>query len=230
MTYALAAALSLISNLAVAEVPPIEKAPTDEAVEQTAETPIEFEEVLPTPSTAYSISDADSLLYVVLVAPEDSRAHDHVVKAADVEGRVTWGETGRELSVSFPVSSLAPDLDDMRAMVGFEDTLKTKHQAAVKKHLLAEDQLDGAKFDTVSFTSTRIDKTDTGWFVTGNLEIHGQTAVIETLLTVKEANGVLISTGTFEISGTDFGFAPYAKGPFTNADAMTVHVKLAAAE
>lgn len=168
------------------------------------------------------------MLYVVLNAPEDSKAHDHVVKAGQVSGTVMWGESGREISVSFPVSALAPDLDEMRAMVGFEDTLKTKHQAKVKKHLLADNQLDGATYETVSFTSTSITKSEAGWLVKGEMEIHGQTAPVQTVLTVKQANGVFIGTGSFEIKGSDFGFEPYAKGPYFNADTMTVHVKLAA--
>ncbi|MFT5585759.1 MAG: hypothetical protein ACI9VR_003352 [Cognaticolwellia sp.] len=230
MTLALAAALSLLSNLAVAEGPAEEEAPTEEAAEQPPEAPVEVEEVLPIPSTAYSVSDADSLLYVVLVAPEDSKAHSHVVKAADVQGSVTWGETGREISVSFPVSSLAPDMDDMRAMVGFEDKVKPKHQAKVKQHLLADNQLDGENFDTVRFTSSSITETDAGWLVKGQMEIHGQSADVETLLNVTEANGVFSGTTSFEIKGSDFGFEPYSKGPFTNSDTLVVHVKLAAAE
>ena len=221
MTLALAAALSLLGNLSVAQDAPVETSPPLEvpAVEDAA----------PAPSVSYAVNDADSLLYVVLLAPEESKAHDHVVKAGDVQGSVLWGETGREISVSFPVSSLAPDLDDMRAMVGFEDTLKSKHQAKVKKHLLADSQLDGANYETVSFTSTSVTKSAAGWLVKGNMEIHGQSAVVETVLSVKEANGVFIGTGSFEIKASDFGFEPYSKGPYFNDDTMTVHVKLAAA-
>lgn len=227
MTLALAAALSLLSNLPVAQDAPVEEAPTEEAATEEAAVEVVVEEAAPAPSVSYAVNNADSLLYVVLDAPEDSKAHDHVVKAGDVQGTVMWGESGREIAVSFPVASLAPDLDDMRAMVGFEDTIKTKHQAKVKQHLLDESQLDGESFESVSFTSTSITESEEGWVVKGEMEIHGQTSSVETLLTVKEANGVFIGTGSFEIKGSDFGFEPYSKGPYFNGDSMTVHVKLA---
>lgn len=217
MTFALASALSLLATLALDPSP--EAAPEPPKAEAPAAAKA---------SITYTIDNADTLLYVVLDAPEDSKAHDHVVKADQVSGSVLWGEADKEISVQFPVSALAPDLDEMRAMVGFEDTLKAKHQAKVKQHLLADSQLDGEQFDTIRFTSRAITQSAAGWRVQGDMEIHGQVQQVETLLTVKEANGVFIGTGSFQITGSDFGFAPYSKGPYFNADTMTVHVKLAA--
>ncbi len=222
MTFALASALSLLATLALD--------PSPEAAPQApeAQAPETQAPAAPEASIAYTVDNADTLLYVVLDAPEDSKAHDHVVKAGQVSGSVLWGEAGREISVQFPVSALAPDLDEMRAMVGFEDTLKAKHQAKVKQHLLADSQLDGETYDSIRFTSRSITPSGAGWLVQGDMEIHGQVQPVETVLTVKEANGVFIGTGSFQITGSDFGFAPYSKGPYFNSDTMTVHVKLAA--
>lgn len=139
-----------------------------------------------------------------------------------------WGESGREISVRFPVSALAPDLDKMRAMVGFEDTLKAKHQAKVKEHLLADKQLDGENHDSIRFTSTATTPNESNWLVVGDLEIHGVVQRLQTLVAVQEANGVFIGTGSFEIADSDFGFSPHAMGPYFNADTMAVHLKLAA--
>ncbi|MCP4810283.1 MAG: YceI family protein [Proteobacteria bacterium] len=211
--------------------PPGEEEIGDEHSDLSPEANAEFVEEEPAPPRSYTVSDGSSHLVVLLNAPDGSKAHDHAVAATFVTGSVVWGEdtATSSIEVSFPVNGLVADTDELRAEAGFEDTLKEKHQAKVVEHMLAEDQLNEAAFGDIVFASTAITATDGGFDVTGDMTIRGVTAPVTCSLTVETDEKIWVGTGTFDITATQFGFEPYAFGKYFNADAMTVSVKLAAA-
>ena len=188
------------------------------------EEPGDTESDLMPPTWTYAISDGSSQLYVVLLAPQGSKAHDHVVQATFVTGEVVWGLES-SITVEFPVNGLTPDTDELRAVAGFDDTVKEKHQAKVKEHVLAENQLNEATFGNITFVSTEI----TPERVTGDLTIRGVTQSVGCALDVEADEETWTGACQFGITSTQFGFEPYAFGKYFNDEAMTVHVNLAAA-
>lgn len=178
----------------------------------------------------YAVSDGSSHLVVVLIAPDGSKAHDHAVAATFVTGEVTWSPDPAlsSIQVAFPANGLVADTDELRTEAGFEDLLKEKHQAKVREHLLAPDQLNEAEHGDISFTSTSIVETDGGFQVTGDMTLRGVTTEVNCLLAVVADASTWRATGSFGITASQFGFEPYAFGKYFNDDAMTVNVQLAA--
>lgn len=71
-------------------------------------------------------------------------------------------------------------------------------------HLVSPDFFDVAKYPTATFKSTAITKTDDGYLVTGDLDLHGVKKSINFPAQIAENGGALTAKAEFAINRKDF--------------------------
>ena len=141
---------------------------------------VDPEDVIDEDVTAnYIFDDEDSLLYVQvyknLDAAASGMAHDHVMRATNWDGFVTYNpEDISKCSMGFalPVQDLQVDEDPMREYVGYGDTISSGDRETIREHMLAEDQLNGSTYSYIIFTSTACQiSSEDRLIVTGDLSL-----------------------------------------------------------
>ncbi|HEY1100858.1 MAG TPA: YceI family protein, partial [Myxococcota bacterium] len=104
--------------------------------------------------------DAKKSLLAVQVFKEGAAsglAHDHVITASQLSGSITVDAADKakaRVEVTLPTKSLVNDEPRYRKRFGIESDISDDDRAAVLEHMQDEDQLDIAKYPTMSFTST----------------------------------------------------------------------------
>jgi polyisoprenoid-binding protein YceI len=117
----------------------------------------------------------------------------------------------------------------------FEISLKTAsidtNNADRDKHLRSPDFFDAEKYPTITFKSTKVQKTDNQhWTLTGDLTLHGVTKPITATITTPVASkgmrgGVHVGfETTFEIKRSDYGMSN-SLGPIGDEVRITVSIE-----
>lgn len=187
-------------------------------------------------SSSYTLNEADSKLYVQVFKKRggaaSALAHDHVILATGWSGSVTWDAANVgacSVSISLPVTGLAPDTDTMRNLVGYSSRLSASNQAKVKGNIVSLTQLAAEHFPTITYTSTSCTGSGSAITVTGNLTIRGASKAITVPMEIQADGSSFSAKGTFTATHEDFGFAPYSAmgGALRNETEMrfTVDVK-----
>lgn len=158
-------------------------------------------------------------------------AHNHVIRASDASGEITWDAANAEatkISVSLNVAALVVDRQDMRKKYGEDSETSARDKNTVTDHMLGEGQLDVAKFPTIRFVSTTFVKDAKGFTVTGKLTIHGVTREVKLPVKVEEKGGEVTGDGALKIKTSDFGFQPYSGllGAVRNKDEVDLFLHL----
>jgi polyisoprenoid-binding protein YceI len=84
-------------------------------------------------------------------------------------------------------------------------TLKAGNEK-LENHLLSPDFFNAAKFPTISFTSTEIKKTDSGFLAKGSLTMKDSTKIIELPFTFKEeGKSSAVFSGTMTVNASEYG-------------------------
>jgi polyisoprenoid-binding protein YceI len=162
-------------------------------------------------------------------------AHNHVVRATDVEGQLAFSRDNlraSKLSVTVKVASLEVDEPALRARFGEAQPLSDGDRKKVAENMLGEGQLDAKKFPTVRFASTAFKAAQEGkLIVTGELTLHGVTRSITLPVTVSTDEGATTGEGRVRLRLSEYGIAPYsaALGMVRNKDEVELVLRLAAA-
>ena len=190
---------------------------------------------IPTPSTdelvlretdgleTFEFNDDNALFYVALMAPEDSKGHDHVVRASGISGTASYDSSdpsSLSVEVTLDVGDLLVDEPDMRAHLGLSEDLSEGNRASIQKHMRDASQLDYPTFDTISFVSTAYD----GVTLAGDMTIRGVTVPIEAGIATRVAETGLYLEGGANLLGTDYGFEPYGTGAYFNSDEIRLQI------
>jgi polyisoprenoid-binding protein YceI len=161
-------------------------------------------------------------------------AHDHVVEATEVTGRVEYDVAQPEASsivVEARTASFRVDEPAARRRLGVEGDLSDSQRADVNKAMRAPDQLDVAQHPTIRFASTRVAPEGDGKLhVTGQLTLRGVTREVSFPATVALESGTLRGRATLTFLQSSFGYRPYRAllGAIQNKDEVTLHVDLVA--
>lgn len=125
-------------------------------------------------------------------------AHDHTISAPVASGTIVQsGAPHVEFAVETAKMTVQPD-----------PKVDAKTQASIQKDM-EEMTLETAKFPTISFRSSHIEKLgDAQWKVDGDLSLHGVTKPVS--LTVKQDGDAY--TGHTVLKQTDFGIKPISIG------------------
>jgi len=120
-------------------------------------------------------------------------ADNHEIEAPISEGSVDEGG----LQVKFSV--------DARRMKVLDPKLSADKRREVQERMEGPEVLDSARFPTITFESTKVERTDPGsLLVQGRLSLHGAARPIS--LTVKNEGGRYV--GTCTLSQREFGITP----------------------
>jgi polyisoprenoid-binding protein YceI len=172
-------------------------------------------------SVSYSFSDKESLLYVQVFKDTTTLlqrfAHNHVIRASQWNGSLVYDiqdPSACELNFTVPVQNLIVDEDQMRELVGYEKPISSGDRTKIKGHMLDTNQLNGANFPDIEFSSTECSGTEGA--KNGQLTVEGKFTILGVPVDVtipvdyrvKDDN--FYASGTFEMSMWDFGMAPYS--------------------
>ncbi len=187
-----------------------EESATEEVVEDNDEE---------APATLFTMNGEESLLYAQLWKDRSTlfsgMAHNHVLRATQWTGNLTYHPT--DLSQCFveftlPVNDFQNDEDFMRQYVGLEGTISEFYRSLIHEHMLSDGQLNGDVFSHITFESSEClwaEDTSSTVIVTGALTILGQSKTVQAQATFQQVEGNLHAQGSFEVTHSDFGFAPY---------------------
>jgi polyisoprenoid-binding protein YceI len=186
----------------------------------TARTPLLLAALLaPTAAFAdkveYAVDASNSLVYALVykAGAAAAVAHDHVVLAEGVKGTVVWDTadpTQSSVDVEIEVARFMPDTDAMRQKVGLPNTLSEKQRSEILDHILADYQLDKARFTTIKFKSTSVAGAGTSYKVTGDFTLRGVTKSITVPMIVIARPAEMRAGGKFRIVQSDYGYKPYS--------------------
>lgn len=181
--------------------------------------------------------DAKKSLLAVQVFKEGAAsglAHDHVITASQLSGSITVDAADKakaRVEVTLPTKSLVNDEPRYRKRFGIESDISDDDRAAVLEHMQDEDQLDIAKYPTMSFTSTSAtvgagDKLT----LNGKLTMHGVTKDISLPIEATLKGNTIEGKGSVKLKTSDFGIEPYSAflGAVKNKDGIVLHVHLVA--
>jgi polyisoprenoid-binding protein YceI len=159
-------------------------------------------------------------------------AHDHVVEATEVTGRVEYDvdrPEGSSIVIEARTASLRVDEPAARRRLGVEGDLSDSQRADVDKAMRAPDQLDTARHATIRFASTRVLPEGDGRVrVTGQLTLRGVTREVTFPATVALESGALRGRAMLTFLQSSFGYQPYRAllGAIRNRDEVTLHIDL----
>jgi polyisoprenoid-binding protein YceI len=161
-------------------------------------------------------------------------AHDHVVEATEVTGRIEYDAgrpEGSSVVVEVRTASLRVDEPAARRRLGVEGDLSDSQRADVDRAMRAADQLDVAQHPTIRFASTRVvPEADGRLRISGQLTLRGVTRDLSFPATVAIESGALRGRATLTFLQSSFGYRPYSGllGAIRNRDEVTLHIDLAA--
>jgi len=179
----------------------------------------------------YYFDDAESLLYVQVYKDPSAFgsgfAHDHVMRATNWGGEVTYNIDYIEdcdMSFSLPVVDLAVDEDAMRQLVGYGDTINQNDRATIREHMLQDNQLNSAQYDSIWFESTKCVEEEGQLVVTGDMFIAGTTTEMVIDITITPTTDKFYMTGVIDFTHSDFNMTPYEAfwGAVRNAEPLKI--------
>ena len=95
------------------------------------------------------------------------------------------------------------------------------------EHLRSPDFLDTAKFPTITFKSTKVEKAGDAWKLAGDLTLHGQTRTVDIPLDARRERDVITVTGSLPIVLADYGMEqPRSMIELSVADNGTLELQL----
>lgn len=183
----------------------------------------------------YKVDPAKSQL-VVQVFKEgvaSSLAHDHVVQATQISGTIEYDPasvTTSSIQVEAKSASLQADAPALRKQFGLTSELGQDDRKQVEANMKGEDQLNVAKYPTISFKSTGITvgTTPGDVLVKGNLTLRGVTKAVSFPAKVKMDGANFVGEGKLKIKQNDFGYEPYSAlmGAIRNQNEVVLNLKV----
>jgi polyisoprenoid-binding protein YceI len=186
----------------------------------------------PAPRT-YAI-DAKRSMLVLQVFKDGAAsafAHDHTVHATELAGEIVADAAAPEsarVSVTVQTKSLVNDDAQVRRTFGLEPTVPEKDKKEVEKSMKGPEQLDVARFPTITFKSTGVEKHGDKLMLVGDFTLHGVTKPLRMPVTVTVKDGEIVGDGKVRFKQSDHGITPYTAflGAVKNKDEVVLNVHL----
>ena len=139
-------------------------------------------------------------------------AHDHVLNADGIAGRVLYNEQDvkrSSLQLSVPVASLVVDDPERRKREGVSGTLSEKNIAEIRGIIMSEDYLDEPKYPRVVATAVAVNGELPMLSLGLSVRIKQTEKVYTVPVKVDLEGGTLHATGEVYLKQSDFGMKPY---------------------
>jgi polyisoprenoid-binding protein YceI len=188
----------------------------------------------PAPATRTWTIDAKKSQLVLQVFKDGAAAafaHDHTVHATELAGEIVADPLTPEsarVSVTVQTKSLVNDDPQVRKQFGLDPTVPEKDRKSVEESMKGPDQLDVARFPTISFVSSGVEKHGDKITLVGDFTLHGVTKRIKMPITVKVDGDTLVGGGKVRLKQSDWGIKPYSAflGAVKNKDEIVLNVHL----
>jgi polyisoprenoid-binding protein YceI len=184
-------------------------------------------------TATYKLEPAKSWLWVLVKYDRNAwvTGHDHVVRAQDFTGSVTWNPDDPsvcDVKISFPVTALVVDPPGGRERAGLDGTTPDSDKRKIKENFEGPSQLAASKFPEISFQSTKCEPNGDTTKVTGKLSIRGVALDVSADMKVR-ADSTFSAQGSFVGTHTAWGFDPFsaALGAVKNDNTLRFHVDVA---
>ncbi|MBB3751723.1 polyisoprenoid-binding protein YceI [Mycolicibacterium sp. BK634] len=156
--------------------------------------------------TAWKLTAAEGELQILtgVGGPAAKMGHRLTIAMASWRADVQW--RGKQ-----PVSAeLVVDVDSLQVVKGEGGVtpLTGPEKGVVRSNALKA--LDVKKYPQITFSAEDIDKTATGYRLTGTVEIHGTSRPQIVDLAVEDSGGVWVMSADVPVVQTQFGVKPYS--------------------
>lgn len=122
-----------------------------------------------------------------------------------VGSKVTGSHDGGFKTFTGTISVPGEDLTQAQVAIEIDMNSTWSDNDGLTEHLKNADFFDVPTYPTAKFTTTAIAKTEAGYEVTGNLELHGQTKSITFPAQITMADGKVTAQAEFSINRSDWG-------------------------
>jgi|SRR5882672_9024942 len=165
--------------------------------------------------------------------------HNHVIKVADLTGRVTVSDGDlphSRFELAFPVEALVVDDPKLRGGLGedFASVPSENDVAGTRKNMLSEKVLDGEHHQTIRVTGMGPSGQRDAQTLKLNVELLGRSVELTVPTNVTVDGGRMTATGEFDLTHAMLGMTPFSVmlGALQVADKMKFiyHVEAAAAK
>ena len=161
-------------------------------------------------------------------------AHDHIVRATKFSGSASLDDAGTaeslKLELVAEVNALTPDEPEDRRAYHLPNTpVPDSDRKKVKDTMIGDEQLDAAKFPTISFTVNKVYREESGVLqCLGKLTLHGVTKELLFPIKVKSTENKVEGEAAVKFRTSDFGVKPYsaALGLIRNKDEVELVVRV----
>lgn len=146
-----------------------------------------------------------------------------------VGSKVTGSHTGgfKAFTGHFTIKDGAPVGNDHKVIIDMSSTFSDADK--LTEHLKSPDFFNVEKFPQSTFDITEIKKSsDTGYTVSGNFTLHGQTKNISFPATVSQGTDTVKIDAKFDINRKDFGIVYAGKADDLIRDQVVIELKLEA--
>lgn len=159
-------------------------------------------------------------------------AHDHVARATKLSGAVRWDPAhpnASSVEVTVAADGLVMDEPSIRRRFDMP-LIKDVDRRSIQRTMQSAQQLDVAKFPTITFRSKRVDGAGDGKLrITGTFTLHGVSREVTFAATLDQRGEYLHANGSFRFRQSDFGITPYSFGSTVrNQDEVELQVELLA--
>lgn len=159
-------------------------------------------------------------------------AHDHVIKAGDVDGEIYFDPEHPEKSrvkVVVRADKLILDNTSMRHRYGVPGFVSEGDLEKIREAMTSKDQLWVEKHKTIEFVSTKVKRNeDLTYTVTGDFTLRGKTRPVTMTVMIDTFGDGLRGIGKVRLKQSDFGYEPYEAflGAVKVKDEVILHVNL----
>lgn len=177
-------------------------------------------------------STLDARVYKAGIA--SGLAHDHVIRAANATGTVTYDASAANawsIEVTVPTADLQVDPWRARQSYRLPGDIDDDDRKEIEAHMRAKDQLATDQHPTITFKSTRIRRSGEGEYqVDGDLTLRGVTKPVTLTATIRHDEKGFVGEGKLRITHAQFGFKPYsaALGAVKNQEKIDLVLKIVA--
>ena len=172
------------------------------------------------------------LLRIWKEGPGSIFAHDHVARATKVTGTVRWDPARPDASaVEVVAAADGIVMDEPHMRRRFElPAIKDVDRRSIQRTMSGPQQLDVAKFPTITFRSRRVDSLGDGKLrIAGTFTLHGVSREVTFAATLDQRGEYLHANGSFRFRQSDYGITPYSFGnTVRNQDEVELQVELLA--
>ncbi|EQA37182.1 YceI-like domain protein [Leptospira inadai serovar Lyme str. 10] len=148
------------------------------------------------------------LIFPISLRSEDLKISQKTLKFTVIHPFKTVNGVCGEVNITPTTYSTGANGIQLPKAVKIEAPLKEFRSGDENRDSHILESLGFPEIQSVSFSSTSIDVTEGGWFVSGNLTVNGVTKPVKTRANISSSNGQIEVSGKFQIKMGEYRISP----------------------